>query len=776
VHEGPRLDTTKLQDLTPEEAEKVAAIRAKLKAEKQPEADVIRLERGTKTVERLVVEGVPEQEARKRVLKHAEAGRLSLDATYYFDDGRKATGWQILENLAAFDGAIGADPLEPSYPNATGITRNKAIWSWSGYSRGVRCFSHAHGGQKFILAYDAEDIVALVRAFEGSPAEQIERLHDLYDSSFLPVDDFAAEATLAEAGIPSWAMLAFVIDARELELGHLTGLLRARDFATLARLRRFCGRFFEMALSELRGEPPFLGRGLEDVDWSGLNSKLSAAEKAAEEQEAAPEEEQEEAAGEEMKLPLFRALPNATPFPVDALGALRKPAETIQALTQAPIELCGQSVLAAATLVTQPHRNVALPGGGTKPLINFFMPLGVSGERKTTVDGFALRAVYAQERRWQQEYAAEINRHEDLTEALKARREILKKTHKNDPTALLDALQKLGPEPAAPRSPMLLLSDFTPQALVLHLERAARSFTGIFTSEGGVVTGSAAFDEEQIVSTGALYNNLWDGGAIRRNRVGTGQTFLQGRRCAAHVMVQPEAAFKFLTSRTLDGLGTLARFLVSYPPSRIGTRLFATDPTQEQQDLVEYDARITELLQTEPCMQSDGALIPSELPLSPDARELWIAFYNEVERSLAEGGERSSIRAFGAKMAEHAGRLAGVIATYTETEVMEIDAATMAGGIALARYFGAEMQRLKNVAAMARELTLAEELLRWWQRRKDPRCTLREIYQFGPNGIRSAKLARHEVDILVAHLWVRRLKGEVIINGVKHRAVWELIP
>jgi len=45
------------------------------------------------------------------------------------------------------------------------------------------------------------------------------------------------------------------------------------------------------------------------------------------------------------KRPLFRELPPPPRFPVDALGPLKAAALAIQSKTQAPIEICAQSVL-----------------------------------------------------------------------------------------------------------------------------------------------------------------------------------------------------------------------------------------------------------------------------------------------------------------------------------------------------------------------------------------------------------------------------------------------
>jgi hypothetical protein len=60
---------------------------------------------------------------------------------------------------------------------------------------------------------------------------------------------------------------------------------------------------------------------------------------------------------------LFRPLRSAPEFPVDALGPLTQAAIVVQHLTQAPIAITAQSVLAATTLAVQAQRNVILPGG-----------------------------------------------------------------------------------------------------------------------------------------------------------------------------------------------------------------------------------------------------------------------------------------------------------------------------------------------------------------------------------------------------------------------------
>ena len=97
---------------------------------------------------------------------------------------------------------------------------------------------------------------------------------------------------------------------------------------------------------------------------------------------------------DEGPLPLRRALPEPEPFPIDALGeTLGQAAEAIHDLTQAPLAVCGQSVLAAATLAVQAHADVILPMGSKRPTSCFFITVAASGERKTSCDDLALRPV-----------------------------------------------------------------------------------------------------------------------------------------------------------------------------------------------------------------------------------------------------------------------------------------------------------------------------------------------------------------------------------------------
>jgi hypothetical protein len=537
-------------------------------------------------------------------------------------------------------------------------------------------------------------------------------------------------------------------------------------FAIAGHLKR---RGFDAAAaaSALRINPHTAAWMAEKGDAQGGREFARAYAKAGQDAPAA-------AAGPDEKRPLHRALDEAAPYPMSALGALRPAAEAILAKTQAPAAICAQAVLAAATVAVMPHRNVILPTGHASPISCFFATVAASGERKTSADSLAKAPLAAIERRW---FAA----HRDakkawLTDhnAWKAATEQAKRGSKGDRGAIRAALERIGPEPEEPVSPMLLPSEPTPEALVELLK--TRPFVGVFTTEGAQWIGGAAFTKDNESKSGGALNALWDGDQVNRLRVTTGAAFLFNRRAAINIMMQPAIAADFFGNAKLDSIGFLARFLSVAPASNIGTRLFKDAPPDADWALSEYADQIETLfarpIQTQDC--DPASLDPAPLPMSAEARKAWIDFHDMTERAQGEGGRFQTITPFASKMPEHAARLSGVLTVFADPDAREISGATMAAGIILAEYYAGETLRMTGASAIMPELAEAARLLAWWQARPDPRVHLANIYQVGPRSLRSAADAKRAVAILEEHGWLRRLPGGTVLDGKARADAWTL--
>jgi hypothetical protein len=115
-----------------------------------------------------------------------------------------------------------------------------------------------------------------------------------------------------------------------------------------------------------------------------------------------------------------------------------------------------------------------------------------------------------------------------------------------DRAARESELSALGPAPIEPIRPLLTAPEPTVEALAKHWPILPGAL-GLFSSEGGQMTGGHGFGPDHRLKTAATLSSLWDGTGIRRLRAGDNITDLPGRRLAVHLMIQPDAATVFLS-------------------------------------------------------------------------------------------------------------------------------------------------------------------------------------------------------------------------------------
>lgn len=478
--------------------------------------------------------------------------------------------------------------------------------------------------------------------------------------------------------------------------------------------------------------------------------------------------------------PLRREVSPSEPYPVGALGEVLGPAaEAINDKVQAPLAICAQSVLGAATLAVQGFADVVLPTGSARPISQYLVTVAESGERKTTVDEIALRPVRRREDALTKVHDIDLITYLAAKDAwLSQRRQICssKATYKSVEEKK-EAMLALGPPPDPPLDPMLTCPEPTYEGLVKLLAEGQPS-VGIFSSEGGRLIGGHAMSDDHKIKTAAGLSEIWDGQPIKRVRQGEGSTTLYGRRVSLHLMVQPGVASRLIMDPILHDQGLLSRVLTVYPTSASGTRMWHDSKPESAASLDKYDARILEIMGTPLPLKAGKAneLKPRRLPLSTAARSAWIELANGVEKHIGSGGELDVIRAFANKMPEHAARLAAVIALVDDLDCVEVSVGHMEAGIVLTAYYSDEARRLAELGGTDPDLALAEKLLTWlhtaWNKDSIP---LTDIYQSGPNKIRYKEIASRIVAILVDHGWLIPVEGGAKIDGTHHREVWHVV-
>jgi hypothetical protein len=483
-------------------------------------------------------------------------------------------------------------------------------------------------------------------------------------------------------------------------------------------------------------------------------------------------------AGGEAPRPLIRETSPATPFPVEALGPLLEgAARAINDKVQAPLALCGQSVIAVTTLAVQAHCDVQLPTGQIKPVSNNFMSIAASGERKSACDTEALWAIRKHEAQQRETFKEENLTYANEKAAWDAKRKELERTFKKDQEKLKKSLNEMGKPPAQPLDPMITCQEPTFEGLC-RLLAVGPPAVGIFSAEGGQFIGGHGMSEDNKLRTATGLSSIWDGDAIRRVRAGDGIQMLPGKRCTSHLMAQPDIAMLMLSDSILLEQGLLSRFLITAPESMSGKRFWREAAPDSDKKIKIYGGRILSILEMPLPLARDSRneLLPRPLPLSPAARGLWISFADSIESRLGPTGELEPVRGLANKMPEHAARIAATINFFENLSIGEVDLESMERGIALADHYLAESLRLSGIAKVSYDLRLAQKLLSWLHNHwRESLISLPDIYQRGLNAIRDSATAMRIVAILESHGWLEKQNGIHTVSGERRREVWRII-
>ncbi len=480
----------------------------------------------------------------------------------------------------------------------------------------------------------------------------------------------------------------------------------------------------------------------------------------------------------ELPQPLVRELPPAGAFPIDALGPiLQNAALGIQDQIQAPLAICGQTVLAAANLAVQGHADIELPSGQVKPISCIFVSVAGTGERKSAADSVALRPIRKREAVMRDVYDTEYPQWEDDHAIWERARTTIVNSKKDDGSSKRQKLKDLGQAPERPLLPLLSCEEPTFEGLCRLFPDALPSL-GVFSAEGGQFIGGHGMNKDNRLKTSAALSTLWDGETLKRVRAGDAFAVYPGRRVAMHLMLQPGVADELLSDHFLADQGLLSRVLVTAPDSTSGSRFWREPGPEGDAAIRAYYGRMMNILEVPLPLAEEkrNQLAPLILKFSNDAREMWIEFVNHVEARIGPGGELEPAKGLANKLPEHAARLAATICLVDDIGAAALSADHMAAGIKLAQHYAAEALRLFENGQISAELKQAEKLLHWlvnvWP---EEFISLPDIYQKGPSGIRDRQTAIQMAGVLQNHGHLRKVPNGAEVQGQKRRDAWQIV-
>lgn len=459
--------------------------------------------------------------------------------------------------------------------------------------------------------------------------------------------------------------------------------------------------------------------------------------------------------------PLIRPMPPPAPYPMDALGPILAPsARAIAEIVQVPDALAANSVLAAAALAAQSHADVQTLGG-PRPLSLFILTIAQSGDRKTAADNVALRPVREHTKALHEKYSTDLLSWEREQEAHKFERAKKRKDAETG-DAYADALKNLAPTPK-PRAPWLICSEPTAEGLMRSLADGQYG-QGIYTDEGGQFLGGHAMSEDAELRSIAMLSKAWQGAPLDRVRATDREhIILYGRRLCMHLLVQPDVANRMLGKPLYRSQGFLARWLIAAPDSLAGTRLHdpgRPDPCDDPR-IGKFWSAVTALLSRPATVDDElGGLNPPVLALSPEARALLVAAYNETEAAQSRDGELVAIREWASKSAEQACRIAGTLTLIADPDSIHVTVEAMRGALTVMQFHMGEYFRLIGSADVPEHILRAARLLEWLREKGLREIKPSKVMQYGPGAIRHGTAAKEALRTLADHGWLSTHDGK----------------
>ena len=454
---------------------------------------------------------------------------------------------------------------------------------------------------------------------------------------------------------------------------------------------------------------------------------------------------------EEEALPLCPEPRPAEPYALAALGSLQSVVEGIAQAVGCEPGLAAQSVLMTASLATVGIADIDLPKIWVTGLPLFFVTIARSSESKSSADRRAIRGVKDRVAELAKEHKLQAKRHKDDVRIYAAAENEILKDRKLDRKTKADKLQALGPEPAPLLHPVLASADMTVEGVIKEwARRTLRPVQALTTSEGGLFVSGAAMTKDMRMRTVATLCSLWDCESLTKVRAGDGVLIVGEKRLVAHFMIQPNFVPELLGDPVLREQGFLSRLLIAWPQSRIG---FRADESDDDQEAVaapaeeEFRRRIHALVSRS---ASDELELGKPLRVELEARKLWRAYSNEIERAQQPGATYAEISDVAGKSAEMAGRLAGVLTLYDKPGATVVIAKMMRNAIELARWYLNEALRITETGMLRPEIVDAIELLKWLREHPQHR-TKKALLQNGPYRMRGKANLEPLLRILAEH-------------------------
>lgn len=400
-------------------------------------------------------------------------------------------------------------------------------------------------------------------------------------------------------------------------------------------------------------------------------------------------------------VPLTPDANKPTPYPVDALPTILSDAiKAIAEFEQVPLALAGQAVLGAAGHVAQTRVDAWSHVSEKMPCTLWQLSLGASGEGKSSAYRQAFRPIDIREWKSKDAYTKALKEHDLGKVGLKGK--------------ALKEYDQTNPPPYDPTSVISGDGSFS-RIMSMFVEGTSALFWN--TDEGGqMLSGHSMKADNHVAVLGGLAK-LWDDGKGERLRSkdnADGSGSFQGRRLSLSLMAQEVAIREVLNNPIMREQGFLPRFLFSAPESLVGSRKLSLERLDQKASdipaITNYWARLDQL-QDQPKAVIDDQVNANALPVTQEAKEVWLGYWQNTEHQQARFNDYETLRPFASRAAQNTLRIATVLAFFDKRQ--QVDVEMMQAAYLIADHSLQEWKRYADTVVIDPAIRLAQTALDW---------------------------------------------------------------
>jgi hypothetical protein len=420
-------------------------------------------------------------------------------------------------------------------------------------------------------------------------------------------------------------------------------------------------------------------------------------------------------------------VPDYVPFPTltlpDRLASFVRVVAAAVGCDEANIAL---PVLAATAGAIGNTRQVRLKRGWTEPAVVWAALVGASGVRKSPPFRAAMRPLVEAEQEFRDRYREEMARY----------------------AALTTEQQKGEPEPVLRR---VLTEDVTIESVATILAENPRGVINARDEVDDWFQSMTRYKGKQGGTDRGRWLKLSNADTLTVDRK-TGEPhlrrlFIRIASCSLTGTIQPGILAASL-DRMARASGLAARLLLAMPTAR---RTYWSEAEIDPETEAQYGALIRSLLGLIMTADVQDRAVPHVLNLTPEAKALWVPFYNRIQDEKADA--EPDIAAVLAKLEGYAARFALIYHVATEAAagrdaLAPVPAAAVRAGIGLARWFADEARRIYLVLGESDEDRERRDLVEW-VRARGGRCTPRDLQKARGGSFPTAEAAETGLSALV---------------------------